>query len=167
MSFHIYASQRLRRQVYRGQCRAETPKRVSNHAMRTLSLAMAAFIVSLAVPRHLGATESQVDPAAEAVLKRARQWAGGPAVDRIRSITLTTHRGTAATGAAAAGVAIGTGLAWWTGRLVAGYVFDVSGRDPLVLGLSAAIVASVAMLATLVPARRAASPELARALRGE
>jgi putative ABC transport system permease protein len=70
-------------------------------------------------------------------------------------------------GVAAAGVVIGTGLAWWTGRLVAGYVFDVSGRDPLVLGLSAAIVAGVAMLATLVPARRAASPELARALRGE
>jgi putative ABC transport system permease protein len=70
-------------------------------------------------------------------------------------------------GVAAAGVVIGTGLAWWTGRLVAGYVFDVSGRDPLVLGLSAASVAGVAMLATLVPARRAASPELARALRGE
>ena len=70
-------------------------------------------------------------------------------------------------GVAAAGVAIGTGLAWWTGRLVAGYVFDVSAHDPLVLGLSAAIVAILALLATLVPARRAAALELAHALRGE
>ena len=69
--------------------------------------------------------------------------------------------------AAAAGVAIGTALAWWTGRLVAGYVFDVSARDPLVLGFSAAIVAIFAILATFIPARRAASAELARALRGE
>jgi len=68
-------------------------------------------------------------------------------------------------GVAAAGVAIGIGLAWWTGRLVAGYVFDVSARDPMVLGLSAAIVAILAILATFVPARRAASLELARALR--
>jgi putative ABC transport system permease protein len=68
---------------------------------------------------------------------------------------------------AAAGVAIGTGLAWWTGRLVAGYVFDVSARDPLVLGLSAAIVAVLTVLAMLVPARRAAALPLASALRGE
>jgi putative ABC transport system permease protein len=68
-------------------------------------------------------------------------------------------------GAAAAGVAIGIGVAWWTGRLVAGYVFDVNARDPLVLGLSAAIVALLAILATFVPARRAASLELAQALR--
>jgi hypothetical protein len=54
------------------------------------------------------------------------------------------------------GVAIGLGVTWWTGRLVAGYVFDVSARDPRVLGLSATIVAILAMLATLVPARRAA-----------
>jgi putative ABC transport system permease protein len=66
---------------------------------------------------------------------------------------------------AAAGVAIGIGLAWWTGRLVAGYVFDVSALDPMVLGLSAAIVTILAILATFVPARRAASLELARALR--
>jgi putative ABC transport system permease protein len=68
-------------------------------------------------------------------------------------------------GVAAIGVAIGTGAAWWTGRLVAGYVFDVSARDPLVLGVSGAIVALLAILATLVPARRAAALELAQALR--
>jgi ABC-type lipoprotein release transport system permease subunit len=65
------------------------------------------------------------------------------------------------------GVLIGAGVAWWTGRLVTRYVFDVSAHDPLVLGLSVGVVALFAILATLVPARRAASVELTRALRGE
>ncbi len=68
-------------------------------------------------------------------------------------------------GVALVGLAIGVGGAWWTGRLVAGYVFEVSARDPLVLGASAAIVGVLAIAATLLPARRAARLELARALR--
>lgn len=63
------------------------------------------------------------------------------------------------------GSAIGIVVAWWTGRLVAGYVFDVSARDPLVLSASAAIVSILAIAATFLPARRAAALELARALR--
>jgi putative ABC transport system permease protein len=69
------------------------------------------------------------------------------------------------TAVALIGLLIGIVVAWWTGRLVAGYVFDVSARDPLVLGLSAAIVGSLAVAATFLPARRAAMLELARALR--
>ena len=69
------------------------------------------------------------------------------------------------TAVAAIGLAIGIVVAWWTGRLVAGYVFDVSARDPLVLGSSAAIVGLLAVAATILPARRAATVELARALR--
>jgi predicted permease len=69
--------------------------------------------------------------------------------------------------AVAAGVLMGICIAWWTGRLVTRYVFAVSAHDPLVLGASAFVVALFAILATLVPARRAASVELARALRGE
>jgi putative ABC transport system permease protein len=68
-------------------------------------------------------------------------------------------------GVALIGVVVGVVIAWWTGRLVAGYVFDVSARDPLVLGASAAIVGLLAVAATLLPARRAAVLELARALR--
>jgi ABC-type antimicrobial peptide transport system permease subunit len=68
-------------------------------------------------------------------------------------------------GFALIGVVVGIVVAWWTGRLVAGYVFDVSAKDPLVLGASAAIVGLLAVAATLLPARRAAMLELARALR--
>jgi putative ABC transport system permease protein len=66
---------------------------------------------------------------------------------------------------AAAGIALGGALAWWTGRLLAGYLFEVAPRDPIVLGGSAAIVAVLVIAATLLPARRAATLELARALR--
>jgi putative ABC transport system permease protein len=68
-------------------------------------------------------------------------------------------------GVAMIGLAIGVVVAWWTGRLIAGYVFDVSAHDPLVLGASASIVGFLAIAATLLPARRAAVLELARALR--
>ena len=69
------------------------------------------------------------------------------------------------TGVALIGLAIGLVVAWWTGRLVAGYVFDVSAHDPLVLGASAAIVGVLAVAATFLPARRAATVQLAQALR--
>ncbi len=63
------------------------------------------------------------------------------------------------------GLTLGIVLAWWTGELVTSYVFDVSARDSLVLGTSAAIVGVLAIAATLLPARRAATLEVARTLR--
>ena len=68
-------------------------------------------------------------------------------------------------GATLAGLAIGVVVAWWTGRLIGGYVFGVSARDPLVLGASTAIVGLLAVAATLLPAWRAAMLHPARALR--
>jgi putative ABC transport system permease protein len=68
---------------------------------------------------------------------------------------------------AAAGIALGSLLAWWTGRVLARYLFEVGAYDPVVLGGSAAIVAALVLAATLLPARRAANLELARALRSE
>jgi ABC-type antimicrobial peptide transport system permease subunit len=70
-------------------------------------------------------------------------------------------------GLIAGGLLTGVCIAWWTGHLVSGYVFDVSARDPFVLGFSAVVVALLACLATLIPARRATTVELARALRGD
>jgi len=66
-----------------------------------------------------------------------------------------------------AGLAIGVGVAWWTGTLVGAYVFDVAALDPTVLASSAAAVAVVAALSTALPARRAAVVELSRALKVE
>lgn len=68
-------------------------------------------------------------------------------------------------GMAGAGVGLGLLLAWWSGRLLAGYVYEVDATDPVVLGGSALAVALVAISATLLPAARASRRELARALR--
>jgi hypothetical protein len=65
------------------------------------------------------------------------------------------------------GLVLGVGVAWWMGRLVSGYIFGVNAHDPFVLGSSVAVVAVLAIVATLLPARRATGLELARALRGD
>ena len=63
------------------------------------------------------------------------------------------------------GGVIGTMVAWWLGRLMTSYVFQVSAANALVLGGSAAVVMAVALAATMAPARRAARVDPARALR--
>lgn len=65
----------------------------------------------------------------------------------------------------AAGLAAGVAIAWWMGTLVGAYVFEVTPRDPVVLGGAAFVVGVVAAAATALPARRAAVTELPRALR--
>ncbi|HUR20520.1 MAG TPA: ADOP family duplicated permease [Vicinamibacterales bacterium] len=63
------------------------------------------------------------------------------------------------------GGVIGTGLAWWMGRLMSGYVYQVSAANALVLGGSALIVIAVALAATFGPARRASAVQPSEALR--
>jgi putative ABC transport system permease protein len=70
-------------------------------------------------------------------------------------------------GVAIAGTLAGLVLAWWTGRLIAAYVYHVAPADPAVLSVSAGIVLAVAFAAMLLPARRAASLDPASALRLE
>lgn len=67
--------------------------------------------------------------------------------------------------AAALGLTGGLLMAWWMGRLMGRYVYEVRPGDPAILAGSAAVVALVAILATLAPASRAAASELSRALR--
>jgi ABC-type antimicrobial peptide transport system permease subunit len=101
---------------------------------------------------------------AYAVSQRTSEMAVRQALGATRGQILAKVVGEGA-GVALIGLGIGVGIAWWTGRLVAGYVFEVSARDPLVLAASAVIVGALAVAATLLPARRAAMLELARALR--
>jgi len=63
------------------------------------------------------------------------------------------------------GGVVGTGLAWWMGRLMSGYVYQVDAANAAVLGGSALVVTVVALAAALAPARRAAAVEPSRALR--
>ena len=68
---------------------------------------------------------------------------------------------------AAIGVAVGLAATLWAARLLNTLLFGVSARDPLIYGAVILGVASVALLANLVPARRAAAVDPMRALRFE
>jgi ABC-type antimicrobial peptide transport system permease subunit len=65
------------------------------------------------------------------------------------------------------GLAIGTGLALAAGTAAASMLYGLNPRDPLTLGAAIAGMAGVAMLASLLPAHRAATVHPVEALREE
>lgn len=67
---------------------------------------------------------------------------------------------------AVAGLAVGLVAAWWLARLLESMLVDVTARDPVTFGAVAVALLAVAVLAALVPARRAARQHPARVLRG-
>jgi len=68
---------------------------------------------------------------------------------------------------AAAGCVIGVLGAMAASRLLHAFLFGVSALDPLVLTLASTVVLLLALMATLLPARRAASVDPVQALRAE
>ncbi|MFL5580763.1 MAG: ADOP family duplicated permease [Gemmatimonadaceae bacterium] len=68
---------------------------------------------------------------------------------------------------AALGVAVGLAGAWALTRLLASMLYGVSARDPLTFALVPAVLATVALLATWLPARRAARVDPLLAIRSE
>jgi ABC-type antimicrobial peptide transport system permease subunit len=67
----------------------------------------------------------------------------------------------------ALGLAIGLPLALLAGRMISSQLFEVKAYDPLALGLAAVLLAACAVIASLVPARHAASIDPVKALRSE
>ena len=67
----------------------------------------------------------------------------------------------------AAGIVVGTGLAMFLGKTAEALLFGIKPRDPLTITLSALGLAAVAVLASFVPARRAARLDPMSALRDE
>jgi len=66
-----------------------------------------------------------------------------------------------------AGLAIGTLVALWAAKWVKPLLFDVSPRDPVVFVIVGGTLLGVAILASLIPARRAATVEPTVALRSD
>ena len=68
---------------------------------------------------------------------------------------------------AAAGVGLGLPVALLLGRALGSMLFSVSGSDPLIFAGAPAVLASAAMMASYIPARRAARIEPTTALRAQ
>jgi ABC-type antimicrobial peptide transport system permease subunit len=68
---------------------------------------------------------------------------------------------------AALGVLIGLGAAAFMARFLAGFLYGVQTRDPMVFIAVPVLLALVALLALWIPARRAARLEPVEALRSE
>ena len=65
------------------------------------------------------------------------------------------------------GLATGIPVAIFAGRVMANQLFGVKPYDPIVLSITAAVLAAAAFVAAFIPARRAANTEPMRALRTE
>jgi predicted permease len=65
------------------------------------------------------------------------------------------------------GLAIGVPAAILVGRLMASQLYGVTARDPIVLSVTALVLATAAFVAAVIPARRAANTEPMKALRAE
>jgi putative ABC transport system permease protein len=65
------------------------------------------------------------------------------------------------------GLAIGIAAAFALGRLIASQLFEVSAHNPALLGGATVLLAATALLACLLPARRAAMVDPVQALRAE
>jgi putative ABC transport system permease protein len=68
---------------------------------------------------------------------------------------------------AACGATIGLATAFASGRLVSSWLYEVRASDPAILGAATIVVSSIALLATMLPAYRAARLNPARVLRPE
>ena len=68
---------------------------------------------------------------------------------------------------AAVGCAIGLVGAWGASHFLQSFLFGVRALDPAVLALAALVLLVLTLIASLLPARRAASVELTEALRTE
>ena len=65
------------------------------------------------------------------------------------------------------GLVVGGAAAWWLSRYISSQLYEVTRVDVASYAGAGALLTIVAMLATLVPARRAARIEPMRALRDE
>ncbi|MFI5227963.1 MAG: ABC transporter permease [Gemmatimonadales bacterium] len=65
------------------------------------------------------------------------------------------------------GAAIGVGLAYFSGQLISNRVYAIRASDPVILAIATALITAITILATTIPATRAARLNPASALQSE
>jgi predicted permease len=65
------------------------------------------------------------------------------------------------------GAALGIGLAYFSGQLISNRVYAIRASDPLILAIATLLITAITMLATTIPAARAARLNPATALQSE
>jgi len=100
------------------------------------------------------------------VARRTREIGIRMALGADASLTLRMILGEALK-VAMVGIGVGLLLAIGLGKLLAGFLFELQGFDPLVVGAAIALLTLVALMACYVPARRAARVDPMIALRYE
>jgi putative ABC transport system permease protein len=66
-----------------------------------------------------------------------------------------------------AGIAAGLAAGWYLTRFLAGFLYGVGAKDPLIFGLAPVFLLAIALIASFLPARRAAQVDPLEALRAE
>jgi ABC-type antimicrobial peptide transport system permease subunit len=65
------------------------------------------------------------------------------------------------------GAAIGIALAYLSGRIISNQVYAISASDPVILAIATLLIIAITLLATAIPAARAARLSPASALQSE
>ncbi len=103
---------------------------------------------------------------AESVAQRSHEFGlrialGAGRLDLLRMVFVQALR------LAGVGVVAGLALAWVLGRFLQTMLFGVAANDPVTFGVAALVAVSVAMLACMVPAKRASEADPIVSLRAE
>jgi ABC-type antimicrobial peptide transport system permease subunit len=122
-------------------------------------MSLAAVTVVLAAMGIFGAISAGVTARTREL---AIRLALGATSTRLRDLVLTQALQLAAIGCVA-----GLAMAWLALRVLGGTLFGVAPADPILLAAATIFMAAVAMLAALLPARRAAATDPMVVLRSE
>ena len=131
----------------------------SRKLMLSLLVIFAALAVVLSAAGVYGVMSYGVSQRASEI--GIRMALGARGADVVSMIVLDAAR------LAAIGVGIGLGAAWMVTRVLTGMLYEVGTHDPMTFAAVAVLITAVAMLASFVPALRAARVDPLTAMRAE